>query len=115
MRAEYERLKAGSGGAIGFDRWFAGGANNAGIVAAGLYADRVPQFAALLAEEGGDLPRFYERVKALAALPKAERELALAAAGHRPGATPMVASPQARGRPGTRPDASACFAGKIRL
>ena len=29
---------------------------------------------ALLAAEGGDLPRFYARVKALAALPKAERE-----------------------------------------
>ena len=62
-----------------FDRWFAGGANNAGIVAAGLYSDRVPQFAALLAAEGGDLPRFYARVKALAALPKAERDESLAA------------------------------------
>ncbi len=40
----------------------------------GLYADRVPQFRALLDEEKGDLPRFYARVKALAALPKAERE-----------------------------------------
>ena len=94
MRADYERLKARWGGAIAFDRWFAGGANNAGIVSAGLYTDRVPEFAALLAEEGGNLPRFYERVKALAAMPKAERDLALATAGHRPGATPMVASPR---------------------
>ena len=77
MRAAHERLKLDSGGAVVFDRWFAGGANNAGIVSAGLYADRVPQFAALLAEEGGDLPRFYERVKALAALPKAERDQGL--------------------------------------
>jgi predicted aminopeptidase len=79
MRDEHERLRASWGGGPAFDRWFAGGANNAGIVAAGLYADRVPQFAALLAEEGGDLPRFYERVKALAAMPKAERDQALAA------------------------------------
>ena len=80
MRAEYERQKAASAGVTAFDRWFAGGANNAGIVAAGLYADRVPQFTALLAAEDGDLARFYARVKALAAMPQAEREAALAAA-----------------------------------
>ena len=81
MRAAHEQLKADSGGTVIFDRWFAGGANNAGIISAGLYADRVPQFAALLMEEGGDLPRFYERVKVLAALPKPERNQALAAPG----------------------------------
>jgi predicted aminopeptidase len=78
MRAEYERMKAGWDGVPAFDRWFAAGANNAGIAAAGLYADHVPAFAALLAAEGGDLPRFYGRVRALAALPKAERDVALA-------------------------------------
>ncbi len=77
MRGEYARIKGGWDGAPVFDRWFASGANNAGIAAAGLYADRVPQFAALLAAEGGDLPRFYERVRVLAALPKAERDRAL--------------------------------------
>jgi predicted aminopeptidase len=81
MRVEYERVKAGWDGAPVFDRWFASGANNAGIVAAGLYADRVPQFAALLAAEGGNLPRFYDRVRGLAALPKTERDRALARAG----------------------------------
>lgn len=93
MRADHERLKAG--GAAVFDRWFAGGANNAGIISAGLYTDRVPEFAALLAEEGGNLPRFYGRVRALAAMPKAERDAALAAAGH-PEAplTPIAASPR---------------------
>jgi len=48
-----------------------------------LYADRVPQFAALLAAENGDLVRFYARVKALAALPLGDRERALVA-GTRP-------------------------------
>jgi predicted aminopeptidase len=81
MRAEYERWTAASGAAPAFDRWFAAGANNAGIVAAGLYADRVPQFASLLAAENGDLPRFYARVKALAELRPAEREATLAASG----------------------------------
>jgi predicted aminopeptidase len=80
MRESYDRIRSHWDGAPGFDRWFAGGANNAGIVAAGLYADRVPQFAALLAAEGGDLPRFYARVKALAAMPRPEREAELATA-----------------------------------
>jgi predicted aminopeptidase len=83
MRAAYERQQAATAGVTAFDRWFAGGANNAGIVAAGLYADRVPQFTALLAEENGDLARFYARVKVLAAMPPAEREMALAAASAR--------------------------------
>jgi predicted aminopeptidase len=81
MRAEYERQKPATAGATAFDRWIAGGANNAGIVAAGLYADRVPQFTALLAAEDGDLPRFYDRVRALAATPSAERAAALAPVG----------------------------------
>lgn len=79
MRTDYEALKAGWDGVPAFDRWFAGGANNAGIAAVALYTDRLPQFRALLEAEGRDLPRFYARVKALAALPKAEREAALAA------------------------------------
>ena len=78
MHAEYERMKTAWGAGPAFDRWFASGANNAGIAASGLYNDRVPTFAALLASEGGDLPRFYARVKQLAAMPKPEREAALA-------------------------------------
>ena len=77
MRADNQRRKASMEGATTFERWFEAGANNAGIAAAGLYADRVPQFKALLDEDGGNLPRFYEHVKALAALPRGERELAL--------------------------------------
>ncbi len=80
LRASYEEQKAATGGGVSFDRWFAGGANNAGIAAMALYADRVPQFTALLAAENGDFPRFYARVKALGALPPAEREPALLAA-----------------------------------
>jgi predicted aminopeptidase len=80
LRAEYERLQAGGEPVAALERWFAAGANNAGIAAAGLYDDRVPAFAALLAAEGGDLPGFYGRVKALAALPRPERDGALAAA-----------------------------------
>lgn len=86
MRAENERNKLASDGATSFDRWFEAGANNAGIAASAIYADRVPQFQAVLAAEDGDLSRFYARVKTLSKLPKPERELALAHAGSVAGA-----------------------------
>ena len=81
MRAAYQAAKAGEPGLAGYDRWFAGhdgnGPNNASIAAAALYDDKVPAFRALLAQERGDLPAFYARVRALAAKPKAEREALL--------------------------------------
>jgi predicted aminopeptidase len=80
MRADYAALKQTWGGYSAYDYWFAQGPNNASLAAVGLYTQKVPQFRALLAVEGGVLPRFYARVKTLAALPKAEREPALAAA-----------------------------------
>lgn len=89
MRAAYLPIKAEWGGAPVFDRWFADGANNAGIVAAGLYADRVPRFAALLAREGGDLPSFYARVAELARMPKDERDRILDAMTPAQGPAPV--------------------------
>ena len=83
MRDAYARAKAGEPGLAGYDRWFAGdrgaGPNNASLASVGLYTELVPAFRALLAREGGDLPRFYARVRDLAALPKDERHAALAA------------------------------------
>ncbi len=100
MRAAYERAKAGEPGLAGYDRWFAGadgaGPNNASIGSVALYTGRVPAFKALLDEAGGDLPRFYARVKALAAVPRAERDAVLAAAsGRHPGMPPVAALPRA--------------------
>ena len=78
LRREYDGLKARWGGLPAYDRWFANGANNAGLAAGALYSDRVAAFAALIAEEQGDLPRFYDRVRRLAAAPRAERDATLA-------------------------------------
>lgn len=47
--------------------------NNAVLAAHAAYTRLVPQFERLLAEEGGDLERFYERARRLAAMPAAER------------------------------------------
>lgn len=81
MRAAYEQAKAGDRGLLGYDRWFAGeggrGPNNASLAAIGLYEDRRPAFRALLAAEGGDFPRFFDRVRELAARPKPERNATL--------------------------------------
>jgi len=79
LRAGYDRLTAQWGSLPGYERWFANGANNAGLAAGALYADRVAVFQALLAAEQGDLPRFYARVRTLAAMPRADRDAALAA------------------------------------
>ena len=79
MRADYDQLKRKWGGYPAYDNWFAQGPNNASLAAVSLYTRKVPEFVALLAAEGGDLPRFYARVKVLAAMPKGERAIALAA------------------------------------
>jgi predicted aminopeptidase len=99
MRSQYEALRQTWGGYPAYDSWFAQGSNNAGLIAVALYSEKVPQFQALLVSEGGDLPRFYLRVKQLAAMPKPAREQALAAiaAGTSAAAVlPPVATPPAR-------------------
>ena len=81
MRAEYADLKRSWGGASGLDLWFAGPLNNAQIISVASYSQQVPGFQALLAQEHGDMRRFYAAARALAKLPKAERDAKLAALG----------------------------------
>ena len=84
MRSAYDEAKAGAPGLAGYDRWFAGrdnaGPNNASLASVALYTGQVPAFRAVLAEVDHDLPRFYERVKEIGALAKADRDTVLAAA-----------------------------------
>jgi predicted aminopeptidase len=61
-----------------FARRTGGDANNALLASFATYSQRVPAFERMLAQEGGDLPRFYDAVRALAALGRAERDLRLA-------------------------------------
>ncbi len=51
--------------------------NNATLLPFGLYDQWTPAFAALFREAGGDWPRFYARVRALAREAKAPRDVAL--------------------------------------
>jgi predicted aminopeptidase len=91
-RAAYLDLRAGWSGPPWFDGWFglraaapgeppalvdAGVPNNASLAALASYEDRVPAFAGLLADAGGDLAEFYRRVAALATEPAARRDALL--------------------------------------
>ena len=51
--------------------------SNAVLASFATYTQKVPAFERLLAQEGGDLERFYARVRALARLPRAERDAQL--------------------------------------
>lgn len=74
MKVAYDEAKAADPGLGGYERWFSQSPNNASLSAIALYTDRVPAFRAILREEGDDLGKFYGRVRALARLPKAERD-----------------------------------------
>ncbi|HTO49457.1 MAG TPA: aminopeptidase [Burkholderiales bacterium] len=79
LDADYRELKTnGWNGFAGYDRFFVG-LNNAHLASVATYEELVPAFHALLAREGGDLPKFYAAVKELARLDKPERDRALAA------------------------------------
>ncbi len=74
MVLDYQQLKAAWGGFKGYDPWFARQPNNANLASVALYTRKVGAFQALLAREGGDLPRFYHAVNTLARLAKQERD-----------------------------------------
>lgn len=73
LRQEYTQLKAAWGGFSGYDRWFAQDMNNAHLASVAAYTQLVPAFNRLLAGQDGNLARFYQEVKEIAKLPKAER------------------------------------------
>jgi predicted aminopeptidase len=56
-----------------YDEWLKEGLNNARLASEATYYDCLPGFERVLAEEGGDLPRFYAAARALSRLPMAER------------------------------------------
>jgi predicted aminopeptidase len=73
LRNDYAQLKAQWGGNKDYDSWFAGPLNNAQLNSVAAYYDLVPCFERLLAQNGGDLEKFYEAVSRLAKEPKDER------------------------------------------
>jgi predicted aminopeptidase len=91
MRADYAALKRDHwNGYKGYDHWFAT-ANNAALGAQAAYDDQVSAFERLFVVEGSDFDRFYAEVKRIAALPKPERDAAMAKYREAPEPTPVVA------------------------
>lgn len=76
FHTRYAALRESWGGYAGYDAWVAR-TNNASLGALAAYDELVPAFEALFVREGSDWPRFYDAVRRLAALPKAERHAAL--------------------------------------
>ena len=74
LQQEYAQLKAQWGGNTDYDNWFAGPVNNAQLNSVADYYDLVPGFEHLLAQNGGDLEKFYQAADRLAGEPKAERQ-----------------------------------------
>lgn len=70
---DYRRLIASWGGVKHYDPWHGQRPNNAFLASVSIYTQLVPAFEALLRENGGNLPRFYAAVRALARLPRNER------------------------------------------
>ncbi len=74
MRSNYQKMKTEQwNGLKAYDEWFAGPLNNAQLNTVSTYYHLVPAFEKLLQQNNGDLPKFYEVVKDLSKLPKAER------------------------------------------
>jgi predicted aminopeptidase len=96
MKLAYADLKTGWGGDARYDQWFGQPINNATLGSVTLYTKWVPAFQALLEQEGGSLPHFYQRVTELSHLPKSERSAALDhllqihAASSEPSTEPLV-------------------------
>jgi predicted aminopeptidase len=77
LHAEYDALKRSWGGFKGYDRWLGENANNASLASVAVYTHFVPAFQALLDRSNGDLQRFYEEARRLAALPQPQRQAML--------------------------------------
>jgi predicted aminopeptidase len=79
LQREYAELKGQWNGASDYDWWFAQPVNNAQLNSVAAYYDLVPGFQCLLAQNGGDLGKFYEAADKLSHERKAERRRRLRA------------------------------------
>lgn len=74
LKYEYTLLKQKWNGYSGYDRWFDRPLNNAHLISAATYHGCLPKFREMLKADDGDLPHFYDSVKALAKKSRKERE-----------------------------------------
>ncbi len=84
LRRRYQDLKTEWNGYAGYDRWFGQGPTNAHLGAVATYNQWVPAFRALLAEQHGDLSRFFAAARVIAGGDAQQRRQALEALATRP-------------------------------
>ncbi len=77
LQADYQVLRTSWGGWPGYDRWFAQKPGNSHLASVATYTDAVPGFRRMLAEQGNELPKFFEAARALASVGKVQRDLQL--------------------------------------
>jgi predicted aminopeptidase len=80
LKDDYQVLKQSWGGYAGYDKFFAEPLSNAHLASIATYSDFVPAFKALLKRER-NFPSFYNAVRRIADLDKAERHRVLKALG----------------------------------
>ena len=78
LRADYAALKASWGGDTSYDAWFKRPINNARLNTVATYYHFVPAFQRLLANNGGDLQKFYTEAKTLSGLDMEQRHARMA-------------------------------------
>ncbi|WP_305040966.1 aminopeptidase [Geoalkalibacter sp.] len=78
FQTDYAALKESWGGFSGYDHWLKRSLNNAHFASISTYHTLVPAFRTLLARQNGDLSGFYAEARALALLPRDQRQQALA-------------------------------------
>ncbi len=77
LRRDYAQLKQSWGGFAGYDGFFTD-INNAQLASFSVYHTLLPAMQRLLAQQGGDIDAFLIEIRRLAALPKSQRDAALA-------------------------------------
>lgn len=80
LHAAFSQLKAVRAEFGSYDRWFRQQPNNARLATVSIYTQLLPAFQALLAQQNGDMSRFFEVVKEISKLPRNERNSVLQAA-----------------------------------
>ncbi len=73
LRENLASLETDRARSAAYDKWLALHLNNAYLASVSTYTQWVPAFHSLLARHDGDIGRFYEAVRELSRLPKAER------------------------------------------
>lgn len=83
LREEFSQLKAVRAEFSHYDLWFSKVLNNARLATVSVYTQLLPAFQTLLAQQNGDMKRFYQVVKEISKMPEHQQVAVMRAAYHR--------------------------------